>query len=391
MIVNLFFVVSRDWQVRRDYKIGLELRRNIPNSQMYFISEELWTMGNASIEISRMSIKSFILVPTASEINVPIWLAPNRPIDVENQKTTLARVLSEVAERHGKPSLSILFYDGFGPTVDGIPSQIYSEWFVNSNSYHVFLQHGHVPKTISYLINILKVRFYRLTHRKSYQSIRVSHDRYLSLVVDKYSFFCSILSGSKIRNVKIIENFNTLMSASTGAEKRKTAIRDKDVVVFSPGSYKNNKVNESNEFEKLILSIKNDILLGQSLWIKFKSGELSLMHSQSREYFRSLGVKFAAEDLRVIDLPTSTIVVSSCYSNVGLEALIEDKLLLLYLLSDSFTNNLKKQYQKLGISFYKTGTPLSEQARRAKPLNQDNRLIAKEIATKILARINVLM
>jgi|688.fasta_scaffold63806_2 hypothetical protein len=391
MIVNLFFVVSRDWQVRRDYKIGLELCRNIPNSQMYFISEELWTMGNASIEISRMSIKNFILVPIPSKTNVPIWLAPNRTIDIENQKITLSRVLSEVAERHGKPSLSILFYDGFGPTVDGIPSQIYSEWFVNSNSYHVFLQHGHVPKTISYLINILKVRLYRLTHRKSFQSTRVSHNRYLSLVMDKYSFFCSILSGSKIRNIKIVNNFNALMSASTGAEKRKTAIRDKDVVVFSPGSYKNNKVNESNEFEKLILSIKNDIPLGQSLWIKFKSGELSLMHSQSREYFRSLGVKFAAEDLRVIDLPTSTIVVSSCYSNVGLEALIADKLLLLYLLNDSLTNNLKKQYQKLGISFYQTGISPSEQALRAQSLHQGDWLITKKITTNIMARINVLM
>ena len=361
MRFNLFFAVSRDWQVRRNHQIGLEIGKKLPDFASYYISEELWTLGNASSEVSRLGSQNTLIVPRNSDLGVPIWLSSYPFGDLDKLKKDFTNLLSNSIPKLDSETKCVLFYDGFGPTIDGFPSQIYSTWFSSSNTFCVFLQHGYLPGNLSQVLNVLKLRFYRFVQRNRSHTTRVPKNNYLSIVFDKYSFFIAVLSGSKISNTKIVGNFNLLGLESkslTGSEELRI---ETGVVVYSTGSYKNHNFLESKEFEELVAGVKKCMPPDQDLWIKLKSGELEMMSDLARCYFEDLGVRFAPENLRVSEISGEVLVVASSFSNVGIEAIAEGRTLILYTLDHSTTNKLRKHYQKLGVLEFNPTVDLDKQ------------------------------
>jgi hypothetical protein len=186
-------------------------------------------------------------------------------------------------------------------------------------------------------------------------------NNYLSIVFDKYSFFLAVLGGSKISNTKIVGNFNLLGLESKSSVESQDLIIENGVVVYSTGSYKNNSFLESQEFEELIASFKKCMHPGQDLWIKFKSGELEMMSDLARSYFEDLGVRFAPENLRMSEISGEVLVAASSSSNVGIEAMAEDRRLILYTLDHSSSNTLRKHYEKLGVPEFNPRVDLHKQ------------------------------
>ena len=162
MRFNLFFVVSRDWQVRRNHQISLEISKKLPCSTSYYISEELWTLGNASSEVSRLGPQETLIVPRDTELGIPIWLSPHPLGGLDKLKKDFTNLIVNSIPKSTSETKCVLVYDGFGPTIDGFPSQIYSNLFSKSNSYCIFLQHGYLPGNFSHILSVLKMRFYRL-------------------------------------------------------------------------------------------------------------------------------------------------------------------------------------------------------------------------------------
>ena len=247
MRFNLFFVVSRDWQVRRDHQIILEISKKLPNFTSYYISEELWTLGNASSEVSRLGSQKALIVPRNTDLGIPIWLSPYPFGDLDKLKKDFTSLLADSIPKFNSETKCVLVYDGFGPIIDGFPSQIYSNRFSSSNSFCIFLQHGYLPGNFSYILSVLKMRFYRFVQGNRSHTTRVPKNNYLSIVFDKYSFFVAVLSGSKMSNTKILGNFNLLgLEAKSLAGSEGLRI-ETGVVIYSTGSYKNHNFLESKE------------------------------------------------------------------------------------------------------------------------------------------------
>lgn len=370
MSFNLFFVVSRDWQVRRDHQIGLEMSKRIPNLDFHFISEELWTLGNASSEVSRLGTQETLIVPRDVELGLPVWLSLNPMGDLGKIKKDFADLLEEFDAKFDPETKRVLVYDGFGPTIDGVPSQVYSNWFTSSNSHCIFLQHGYLPGNFWYLVTTLKIRLHRATRGKRSIGNIVGPENYTSLVFDKYSFFVAILSGSKIRNTKIVGNYNLLGLRCAPFGRNEERVIESGVIIYSTGSYKNENIHESKEFEEFVARVKKCMEPDQVLWIKFKSGELKMMSHLSKVYFEDLGVHFAPENLRMSDLSDDVLIMASSASNVGMEVLAEGKSLVLYTLKFSGNNILKKHYRKLGISQFNPDVRLTQQLSSRKSFDQ---------------------
>ena len=362
MRLNLFFVVSRDWQVRRDHQIILEISKKLPNFTSYYISEELWTLGNASSEVSRLGSQKALIVPRNTDLGIPVWLSPYPFGDLDKLKKDFTSLLADIIPKFNSETKCVLVYDGFGPIIDGFPSQIYSNWFSNSNSFCIFLQHGYLPGNFSYILSVLKKRFHRFVQGNRSHTTRVPKNNYLSIVFDKYSFFVAVLSGSKMSNTKIVGNFNLLgLEAKSLAGSEGLRI-ETGVVIYSTGSYKNHNFLESKEFEELVASVKNCMSPDQDLWIKLKSGELEMMSDLAIYYFEDLGVRFAPENLRVSEISSEVLVVASSSSNVGIEAMAEGRRLILYTLNHSATNILRKHYQELGVLEFNPTVDLHKQS-----------------------------
>ena len=346
MRFNFFFVVSRDWQVRRDHQIGLEISKKLPNFDSYYISEELWTLGNASSEVAKLGSQKTLIVPRDTELGVPIWLSPGPFGDLDKLKIDFANLLRNTIPKFNSETKSVLVYDGFGPTIDGFVSQIYSNWFSSSDSYCLFLQHGYLPGNFSHIFSVLKMRFYRFVKGNRWHTTRIPKNNYLSIVFDKYSFFVAVLSGSKI--------------SKSLAESEGLRI-ETGVVVYSTGSYRNHNFLESKEFEELVASVKKCMQPDQDLWIKLKSGELEMMSDLARSYLEDLGVRFAPKNLRVSEISGEVLVMASSSSNVGIEAMAEGRSLVLYTLNHSAGNVLRKHYQKLGVPEFSPTVDLHKQ------------------------------
>jgi hypothetical protein len=288
-------------------------------------------------------------VPRDTELGIPIWLSPHPLGGLDKLKKDFTNLIVNSIPKSTSETKCVLVYDGFGPTIDGFPSQIYSNLFSKSNSYCIFLQHGYLPGNFSHILSVLKMRFYRFVQGNRSQTTRIPKNNYLSIVFDKYSFFIAVLSGSKISNTKIVGNFN-LLGLQTNSLTDSEGLRiQTGIVVYSTGSYKNHSFLESQEFEELVASVKKCMQPGQDLWIKLKSGELEMMSDLARSYFEHLGVRFAPENLRVSEISAEVLVMASSSSNVGIEAMTEDRKLILYTLDHSPGNTLRKYYQKLRV------------------------------------------
>jgi hypothetical protein len=361
MRFNFFFVVSRDWQVRRDHQISLEISKKLPNFISYYISEELWTLGNASSEVSKLGSQKTLIVPRDTELGVPIWLSPGPFGDLDKLKIDFTNLLRDSIPKFNSETKSVLVYDGFGPTIDGFVSQIYSNWFSSSDSYFLFLQHGYLPGNFSHIFSVLKMRFYRFVKGNRSHTTRVPKNNYLSIVFDKYSFFVAVLSGSKISNTKIVGNFNLLGLESKSLAESEGLRIETGVVVYSTGSYRNHNFLESKEFEELVASVKKCMQPDQDLWIKLKSGELEMMSDLARSYLEGLGVHFAPKNLRMSEISGEVLVMASSSSNVGIEAMAEGRSLVLYTLDHSAGNVLRKHYQKLGVPEFNPTVDLHKQ------------------------------
>lgn len=346
---ELFFVVSRDWQVRRSHQITQTLQSNLERVRSRFISEELWTLGNASSEIKRMANYETLLVPRDTNTSKPIWLIPDAKVDIEYSRRIFTSDLDKLGICQNSDTRIMLFYDGFGPIIDGLPSQIYSEWFSKSQTIFVFLQHGYLPNTLKYITTILKIRVHRVFCHKKHPRTKVDSRKYLTFVFDRYSFFLAILSGSKFSNTKIIGNFNLISLPRDSNYDITHLFRRHAVVIFSTGSYKNANDSESREFEYVVQAICRSLDSNQECWIKLKSGELELMKESTRNLLQNLKIQLLPDDIRVRDLPSGTTVVSSSSSNVGLEALNADVKLVVYTLKGSQRNSLRRKYRSLGI------------------------------------------
>ena len=120
--VLFLFLVSRDWQVKRNLVLQEIFSKIEITARFVFLSEEEFTLGNASTTLDGLGI-DYIVLPRKSSNSDPIWMSENYAGEWVNAKKDFEKVISnlEISENE----LVVLVTDGIGPQVSGLPSQVF--------------------------------------------------------------------------------------------------------------------------------------------------------------------------------------------------------------------------------------------------------------------------
>ncbi len=356
--INVFFVVSRDWQVSRSERI-IDILEELELSCRYlYISEERWTLGNASIEARNQNREVFVL-PRKKYEEIPIWLASSSNKYSEEEFLEFDSNLQDLLGSNIQCQRFLVFIDGQGPEIDGVPSQILARWLSRFETRYVFLQHGfRAYGAGTYLLSFkhglhrLKQQTWAYFSQEDYESSNKKRGKYLTFVFDFSSLLHALLHGANPCKCRIVGNVNFLAFALPKPilpqNKFQASNRIEGTIIFTTGSYKNANTRQSQQFEMFVRHLVT-LPIRFPLFVKPKSGEQKMIPSESRALFDSLGVKILDPNVNTQDCATNSLIISSRDSNVGLEAIQAGRPLLLFRLPDERGTSIQEIYEGLKV------------------------------------------
>ncbi len=349
MKIKVIFLVSRDWQVRRDEAILQDLARRSTDLAFYYVSEEEWTFGNASRAIPRKSPAKLVLLPKVGHRSIPVWSMDLSETTLLDAKEAAVAVLDRELAPLRTTDKYIVFYDGLGPNMEGFPSQQLTHWLKDKHYQIIFLQHGYLARNFESILHALKTRV--ASHRKHVQNIitkvKASDSKYF--VYDWFAGLLTVIRGGARQKLSIVGNLNMLSHFNQKIHKKSPKIVIKNsLVIFSSGCYKTQNKDEISTFEEFVESLLNWKKAGMRIFIKFKSGERQMMSYRSRKFFRDSEINFLSDDLTIEQIDNDTMIACSASSNVGLELILGGKLFFTYTLSNK-SSPLSDIYFRAGV------------------------------------------
>jgi hypothetical protein len=352
--LTVIFVVSRDWQVARNERIVEIIEDSEIPCKFLYVSEELWTLGNAQAA-ARIFDRPVVLLPRMGNREKPVWLEKKRMANEPELHLELSRKMKQALEEESNVGKLLVFYDGFGPVIDGAPSQLLVQWLSGRDVAFVFLQHGYRRLGSESYLLALKHWMYRKFLSKDSFSTGNQTSNYISFVFDKRSMLVALLFGSSPFRCKVVGNTNALSHVAAHNIQRSFQKQPKHriqgTVVFSTGSYKNDNYRESRQFELLVRHLTS-FPLPKPLFLKPKSGEDKLMSAESRAFYAALGFRILPADFSIQNIGEDSLIVSSCDSNVGLEAIQWNLPLLLLDVQNDAHRQIRTIYRDLGVPVF---------------------------------------
>lgn len=350
--IRILFLVSRDWQVRRNEIIIEDMSQRIENLKFIYLSEEKWSRGNASRALRNPSASKFLVLPRSQPSTQSIWNVELNETEVREAHDATQAFLDQNLSHNGGDIRYVLFFDGLGSLIEGFPSQLIANWLRDKDCRYVLLQHGYLGNPVNQFVQALKrgilLRSGRLGHLITHTEARMT----ANFVYGPMAKSLSWLMGSKLSRIHVVGNLNTMAvhQAKSLPRENVTTYSD-DLVIFSPGSYRLADPRAAHEFENFVQSVQQSTLARNRVCIKFKSGERDMLPDKTRKQFESLGIVFLSDDLTPDQIETGAIIACSATSNVGLELLLQDRDFFVYGRRHA-ESAISRIYRRFGIARY---------------------------------------
>lgn len=308
---NLFvlFIVSRDWQVKRDTEILKEIAKLHPRVIHLFLSEEEFTQGNASATLSQNNL-NYSILPRKGKTRVPIWLSENLQLEKDFARIDFQILVELLGIQEGDRILVVS--DGIGGKISGLPTEVLCEILAPQNPAILLVQHSFLPKNKLTLIRSIRSR----SLGKPIRKLKV-----YNLSFDNYSKFQSIVSGAKNRLTWVVGNINLLSVSNQSGESCKRGLeRISELVIFTNGSFRTLSNVETLLFESFVFQLMSSLPAGVGIALKPKGGEMENLKMRFANMTSSGALRIESENFSVEDISANQLVLCSIHSNVTVEA-----------------------------------------------------------------------
>ena len=351
-LTRVLFLVSRDWQVRRNEAIIEHLHELDPLLEFFYLSEEEWSLGNASRAVPSGTRARLLVLPRSKPSGETVWTMDFDQALFDEAKIMTSEFLTSNLGKIQDEARYVLFYDGLGALIEGYPSQLVLDWLRKKDFRIVSLQHGFLVRMAHEVAQAVKRRVLMTVGRLGALISTVDSSTSVSFVYGPFAKFLSWVMGSRLTNIFIVGNLNILaVPQATKSQAKAESIYWDDLVIFSPGSYKNRDTRGSQKFEQIVESLCRSEIPSHRVCVKLKSGERQMMPEDSADRFRNLGIVFLSEDLSVSEIHPSSIIACSSSSNVGLELVGIGREFFVYELGSS-RSQLQRVYRRMGVPRY---------------------------------------
>lgn len=308
---NLFvlFIVSRDWQVKRDTEILKEIAKLHPRVIDVFLSEEEFTQGNASATLSQNNL-NYRILPRRGKTRVPIWLSENLQLEKDFARVDF-QILVELLGIQ-KDDRILVVSDGIGGKISGLPSEVLCEILAPQNPAILLVQHSFLPKNKFTLIHAIRFR----SLGKPIRRLKI-----YNLSYDKYSKFQALASGAKNRLTWVVGNINLLSVSNQSGESCEQGLEKiNELVIFTNGSFRILSNVESLLFESFVFQLMSTLPTEVGIALKPKGGEMENLKMRFANLTSSRTLRIESENFSVEDISANQLVFCSIHSNVMVEA-----------------------------------------------------------------------
>jgi hypothetical protein len=305
----IVFVVSRDWQVKRDIKL-LELisQRGLDFNYIFF-SEDEFTLGNAHKLLKKLGL-NYLSFPRKLKTNTPIWHSSIYSEEYKSAQGDFSNLIESL--KIHKYQRVLVFSDGIGGSVSGLPTQVLCECLNHKSLTVVQIQHGFLPLS---KVGLLRTMF-NLTYCKNNPKSKV-----FSLVHDNYSKFYALSRGAKLKQTLKVGNLNLLaIPNSKNCFVLQESSIPVEIILFTNGSFRSKFSSDNVKFRNLIDQLLEFLPIDVNLIIKPKSGEVLNLYSFLGDLITHGRVEIQSEDFSIEDVKQNQIIFCSKESNLILEA-----------------------------------------------------------------------
>lgn len=305
----IIFVVSRDWQVKRDIKL-LELisQRGLIFNYIFF-SEDEFTLGNAHKILKKFGL-NYSSFPRKLKTNTPIWHSSTYSEEYGSAQRDFSNLIAGLKIHKYKKVL--VFSDGIGGSVSGLPTQVLCECLIHKSLIVVQIQHSFLP--------LSKLGILRTMINSTYRSNN-SKKKVYNLVHDNYSKFYALSRGAKLKQSLKVGNLNLLAIPNLKSFfVPKELFIPQEIILFTNGSFRSKVSSDNVKFRNLIEQLLDFLPIDVNLIIKPKSGEVLNLNSFFGDLIIQGRVEIQSEDFSIEEVKQNQIIFCSKDSNLTLEA-----------------------------------------------------------------------
>lgn len=278
---NFVSVISRDWQLERSLSIFETL--NIPRSQIFFISEELWTHGNASHAAELLGLtKNLIVLRRTSELSEKIWTRKDANREVIDVRDDLVQdAIESLCPLICNQKRTLFCFDGYGPFISRPLGLVYEAILETvENSGVLFFEHGRLLSKLKLLLLDFS-NFFRIIYRAFYDKnpVRLFWGSHV-LLMSKYSIARARSINPLFARVHIVPDFlliKNFKEPTLACKKHDLLKGDGDIVIVTPGLTPQKIQEEMGDFLSILPRICSIIPSNNRIFLKGKPGEYQVL------------------------------------------------------------------------------------------------------------------
>jgi len=254
----------------------------VPRNQIFFLSEEKWTNGNAfhAAELLGLADQIHVLENDSFE-SQHIWAQEDQyQLIMKSKDCLVASCLDFILANKVDKKKTVFVVDGYGPFIKRPMGLIYEELVkLLGVSGLLFLEHGNLPNKPRHLIldavNLVKIVYISFLNRKP---IRIFPSR--TLLLSRRSIPRALFNNPLFQRMKVVSALSILGKFSefrASCEQHELLLKDKKLIIVTPGVAQRRDHKMLQNFFCILLDISESLTIDTRIFLKVKPGESEII------------------------------------------------------------------------------------------------------------------
>jgi hypothetical protein len=255
----------------------------VPRNQIFFLSEEKWTNGNAfhAAELLGLAGQIHVLENNAFE-SQHIWAQEEQyQLIMEYRNRLVEGCIDFFLVNNVDIKKTVFVFDGYGPFIRRPMGLIYDELVkLLGASGVLFLEHGHLPNKPKHLmldaLNSMKIVFVSFLARKP---MRIFPSR--TLLLSRRSIPRALFNNPLLQRMTVVSDFvhlKVFAECKISCKQHQLLLEDKDLIVLTPGIAQRADNKLLQKFFCNLLDISESLTCDARIFLKVKPGESEIIH-----------------------------------------------------------------------------------------------------------------